>query len=460
MDILSVSGVTYGNLSPLAPITNATSVPVNAKNIDLLFVNPKAAAVSNATNSPEFPTIPDINGNVVANNIEIAVSPLASLNTGGLNATLISVSNPVKNANAVVPVNAEPAIARPVSLNIDVTPDVAIAPIIQNTSVTFIPDTPEVAVPTPAPFIPFGSPGAIIIAGAQISAPVNANDILTETPVQVTLPVQNTNVTTVPDAAEVVVPTVATLPSAAPPTPAANPVSLLQNTTPATVPVTAEAVVPPPPVAIAQTAVSNPAISNVVSPVVSEAIVPDTTLAVTVPNTTLAAVPDTTLASVLDPSTLPPIAAFNTMAGEAMEINPRPEEDLSGIGNQGKVEAVMPPQPAFNNAAAESTEAKFKNNATLAKILPTGKRPRDYLRTINKRAQATDLAFKRQHLPYQFKVLTDGEENIYIDLSILDEKGNIVKHEKRDVTNESFGRLMDNISSGKGLLIDDLPQGH
>lgn len=342
MDILGVSGVIYGYVSPLVQNTNGTVVPVNVN--DPLFVNPKEAVGSNATNSTISPTIPNINGTVAPDNVKAIV---------------------------------------------------------------------------------------------QSSAPVNANDIQTETPVQVTLPAQNTNVTTGPDTAEVVR-TIATLPSAAHPTTVANPVSLLQNTTTATVPVTAEAEVPPPPTAVTQAAVSNPATGNVVPPVVSEVIVPDTTLA---------AVTDI----------IPPITAFNITAGETMEINPAPVEDTSGIGNHGEVEAIMPPQPAFNNAAAESTEAKFKNNATISNVPSTGKRPRDYLRTINKRAQVTDLAFKRQHLPYRFEVLADSEENIYIDLSILDEKGKVIKHEKRDVTNDSFGRLMEDISSGKGLLIDDLP---
>jgi hypothetical protein len=223
----------------------------------------------------------------------------------------------------------------------------------------------------------------------------------------------------------------------------------VQNTTATVIPAATETVVQPTSTVVT---VSTPATGIVIPPVTNEAVVPDTTLDET-PDTTLDDISDTTQ------SIIPPISAFNLTAGETLEINPPPVEDLSGMGNHGEVIAVMPPQPAFNNAAAESNEAKFKNNALPSIVPSTGKRPRDYLRTLNKRARATDLAFKRQHLPYQFEVLADGDKNIYIDLSILDEKGNVIKHEKRDVTNDNFGRLMDDISSGKGLLIDDLPQG-
>ncbi|HEX7509943.1 MAG TPA: hypothetical protein VF335_01475, partial [Chitinivibrionales bacterium] len=163
--------------------------------------------------------------------------------------------------------------------------------------------------------------------------------------------------------------------------------------------------------------------------------------------------PDTTQAII------PPLAAFAIMGGESMVINPEPKEDTSGIDGHGEVEAVLPPQPVLNNVLEKPAQAKFINNGMPSPRPSTGKRARDYLRTISTRAQATDREFQRQHLPYRFKVLTDNNENVLIDLSILDGQGKVIKHETRNVTNDNFGMLMDDISTGKGLLIDDLPQG-
>jgi hypothetical protein len=146
------------------------------------------------------------------------------------------------------------------------------------------------------------------------------------------------------------------------------------------------------------------------------------------------------------------------MGGESVVVIPAPKEDASGIGGHGEVAAVLPPQPVLNNVPEKTAEATFTNSATPSRGPSAGKRAQDYLRTISTRAQATNLEFQRQHLPYRFKVLTDNNENVLIDLSILDGQGKVVKHKTRNVTNDNFGALMDDISTGKGLLIDDLPQ--
>jgi hypothetical protein len=155
---------------------------------------------------------------------------------------------------------------------------------------------------------------------------------------------------------------------------------------------------------------------------------------------------------------IPPITSFNTTAGESLEIKPVTGDDPRGIGGHGEILAVVPPLPANNNSAAESAEAKLINSIIPPQNPSTGKRVQDYLRTVKKRAQVTDLEFQRQHLPYRFRIITDGNENILIDLSILDEQNKVIKHETRNITNDNFGSLMDDISTGKGLLIDDLPQ--
>jgi hypothetical protein len=144
------------------------------------------------------------------------------------------------------------------------------------------------------------------------------------------------------------------------------------------------------------------------------------------------------------------------MGGESMIINPEPKEDKSGIGGHGEVAAVLSPQPTFNNVSEKPVQAKFKNSEMPVGGPSSAKRVQDYLHTIGIRAQATDLEFQRKHLPYRIKVLANNNENILIDLSILDGQGKVMKHETRNVTDANFNMLMEDISTGKGLLIDDL----
>jgi hypothetical protein len=154
---------------------------------------------------------------------------------------------------------------------------------------------------------------------------------------------------------------------------------------------------------------------------------------------------------------VPPLASFNTIASESTEIKPVPEGDAGSVGGHGEVPEVVQGQPDSNNIAAELIETGYLSGPAPPQRHLTGKRVRDYLRTVKKRAQTTDLEFRRKRLPYRFKILTDDNENVLIDLSVLNPDGSVVRHETRNVTNDNFGRLMDDISSGKGLLIDDLP---
>ncbi|MDD5674902.1 MAG: hypothetical protein PHC61_12100 [Chitinivibrionales bacterium] len=154
---------------------------------------------------------------------------------------------------------------------------------------------------------------------------------------------------------------------------------------------------------------------------------------------------------------VPPLTAFNALGSEATDANNVLEDDPSEIGGHGEVTSVEPPLSAQNNTAAETTKAVRGAFPAQARRI-TGKRVLDYVNTVKKRAQMTNQQFERQHLPYRLNVYTAANENVLIDLSIFDKKGNVLGHSTRNVTNENFGRLMDDISSGKGLLIDDVPQ--
>jgi hypothetical protein len=120
------------------------------------------------------------------------------------------------------------------------------------------------------------------------------------------------------------------------------------------------------------------------------------------------------------------------------------------------VESISPSLAVFNNTAAQLASQWSSNRAFHSQSSPA-KRVRDYLKTVKKRAQSTNQMFINQHLPYRLTVDLIGIDDIMIDLSILDKNGKVVRHSKRNVTHENFGRLMEDVSTGKGLLIDSMP---
>jgi hypothetical protein len=270
---------------------------------------------------------------------------------------------------------------------------------------------------------------------------MNISPVSSAANIFVSQPEQNKNT----GIAETIFPPPASVNANSLPTAAPAPVApLAQNTSAAVVPPAPEESIPPP--AAVTTAGVSPIATGAITPPI------ESTSEVTVPDDTVTTTPDTTQ------NIIPPLAAFNIMGGASMDIKTAPKEDTSGIGDHGEVAEVLPPQPALNNVPGNPAQAKIINSEKPSRGPSTGKRAQDYIRTIRTRAQATDREFQRQHLPYRFKVLTDNNENVLIDLSIFDGQGKVIKHETRNVTNDNFGALMDNISTGKGLVIDDLPQ--
>ncbi len=153
---------------------------------------------------------------------------------------------------------------------------------------------------------------------------------------------------------------------------------------------------------------------------------------------------------------MPPLAVFNTMGAESQEILGDPHVVDSDLGGHGEILEAAPPQPIPEDALYGSPPRSASTTPS-PRGSPQDKRVLDYLRTVTKRVQSTDLRFRKQNLPYRFRVESDNDEKVVLVVSILDKRGRILKNEVRDVTNDNFGRLMDDISTGKGLIIDDCP---
>jgi len=75
---------------------------------------------------------------------------------------------------------------------------------------------------------------------------------------------------------------------------------------------------------------------------------------------------------------------------------------------------------------------------------------------IKKRAEVTNERFIRTSSPYRVRVYTKGRK-AFLNLSIYGDQNRVVSSLTRDITDDDFSILMDNISTGSGLLFDDMP---
>ena len=85
-----------------------------------------------------------------------------------------------------------------------------------------------------------------------------------------------------------------------------------------------------------------------------------------------------------------------------------------------------------------------------------GKKIIEYFKTVEKRVEMANESFINQKLPYRLKVYIENKK-VIIELLSVDKHGKFIRYAVRDITNENFGKLMDNLSTGTGLLFDDLP---
>jgi len=80
----------------------------------------------------------------------------------------------------------------------------------------------------------------------------------------------------------------------------------------------------------------------------------------------------------------------------------------------------------------------------------------DYIETIKKRAETTNEKFIRMCSPFRIRVYTKGRR-AFLNLSVYGDQNVVTSSLTRDITDDDFSILMDNISTGSGLLFDDMP---
>lgn len=97
------------------------------------------------------------------------------------------------------------------------------------------------------------------------------------------------------------------------------------------------------------------------------------------------------------------------------------------------------------------------SRAPIKKRPAAGKSVFDYFATVRKRAMLMNRRLTETHSPFRVQAYADDQKRVFIEFSLVDKNGQEIGNTKRDVTDEDFGRLMDNLSTGMGLIVDDVP---
>ena len=79
--------------------------------------------------------------------------------------------------------------------------------------------------------------------------------------------------------------------------------------------------------------------------------------------------------------------------------------------------------------------------------------PQEYMHAITQAAKTSNELLAKKGSPYRFRVYEE-KGNVMIDLVMLDAAGKIIKEVRRNITDDDFDKLINNIASIEGLLFD------
>ena len=78
---------------------------------------------------------------------------------------------------------------------------------------------------------------------------------------------------------------------------------------------------------------------------------------------------------------------------------------------------------------------------------------KDYFHTLQTAAEKSNDFLLKKGLPYRFHVYMENEE-VFIDLVRLDEKGVIIGEKRKNISHEDFQRMIEDVSQLEGLFFD------
>ena len=156
-------------------------------------------------------------------------------------------------------------------------------------------------------------------------------------------------------------------------------------------------------------------------------------------------------------------------------------EEKAAIGNTGVTPPLMSnaynpvtpatpdENPVHEMAIEEIAPSEASNNESQISNLPLENKSAlqqqpqgntdvlTHFDTVSKRASWTNQVLERRRLPYRFRVYTLQDQRVLIDLSVFNDRGEQTRKITRDITEENFGKIIDDVTDGKGLFLDSAP---
>ena len=120
------------------------------------------------------------------------------------------------------------------------------------------------------------------------------------------------------------------------------------------------------------------------------------------------------------------------------------DDDRMRVESVWKDNLIKSHDPAQRTGAKEGKN-KGKNREK--------RRTKDFFAALSKRAEVKNHELEQKGLPYRFCIYAKSDE-IFIDVVTLNADGKIEKTVKKNITDEDFDRMMDDMSILEGLFLD------
>jgi hypothetical protein len=126
------------------------------------------------------------------------------------------------------------------------------------------------------------------------------------------------------------------------------------------------------------------------------------------------------------------------------QLNANMKDDERAIEPVAKVPGVM----IYNTIVARQSRNLLKTHAP-------EKRNSDFVKTLRKAADESNLTLKRRNVPFRIWI-ESSDKAVKVDVAILDNDGKLVNVLIKDITNDSFARSIEDFSAIEGLIIDTM----
>ena len=125
--------------------------------------------------------------------------------------------------------------------------------------------------------------------------------------------------------------------------------------------------------------------------------------------------------------------------------------DIGFRAEEDHIEEVSGVRKVYNEDHGER-EAYHQHKETKQ---PGKRHPKEYMRAIAKAAESSNRQLEQKGSDYRFRVYEEKGE-VMIDIVTMDRSGKIIREVKRNITNEDFDRLIEDISLIEGLFFDSM----